>query len=258
MSKKPFLIKVLMELKRKFTTNSAKIEIVDYYFSHKDQGVTMREVAEKFHLNSHASLVDWIKNIDKLRESEPAAKRVKVEPFTQFPILEKELIHWLIAVRQQGHTVLRVTIEKKARELARELSLPRFQCGQGWWEGFKTRNNLAYRKVNASSLKPLEREAELVRDYLDELMNLLDIYPSSIFTISMKPDSTGMSVAYDFKGAQKVVGIQSAKAKHSITVMLLIRADGKKFPALLIFQEKTGKIPFRVYEHLTIPNNIVV
>ncbi|CAG9320376.1 unnamed protein product [Blepharisma stoltei] len=130
-----------------------------------------------------------------------------------------------------------------------------------WWEGFKTRNNLAYRKVNASSLKPLEREAELVRDYPDELMPLLDIYPSSTiynFDETRFDWDVCSKHTYDFKGAQRVVGIQSAKAKHSITVMLLIRADGKKFPALLIFQEKTGKIPFRVYEHLTIPNNIVV
>ncbi|CAG9330888.1 unnamed protein product [Blepharisma stoltei] len=92
-------------------------------------------------------------------------------------------------------------------------------------------------------------------------MPLLDIYPSSTiynFDETRFNWDVCSKYTYDFKGAQRVVGIQSAKAKHSITVMLLIRADGKKFPALLIFQEKTGKIPFRLYEHLTIPNNIVV
>ncbi|CAG9329210.1 unnamed protein product [Blepharisma stoltei] len=45
---------------------------------------------------------------------------------------------------------------------------------------------------------------------------------------------------------------------HFITVMLMIRADGEKMPALLIFQEKNGQIPNLVRERLNIPENVII
>ena len=63
---------------------------------------------------------------------------------------------------------------------------------------------------------------------------------------------------YDFKGTSRVLGVNSAKINHFIAVMLMIRADEKKLPALMIFKENNGVIPYRVRDTLRITSNVVI
>ncbi|CAG9331671.1 unnamed protein product [Blepharisma stoltei] len=223
--------------------------------------MSMRDVAAKFHVNSFSSISEWVNKLDELKKSVKSDKKLKLESFTQFPELEKELVHWFTAIREQGIQVLRSTIEEKAKSLAAEMGLARFGCGDKWWQGFRTRNNLSFRKINASSIKPIEKEAELVRQYLDDLASLLPQFvPSNIYNFDETRFDWDVKskFTYDFKGTQRILGVQSAKMNHFITVMLMIRADGEKMPALLIFQEKNGQIPNLVRERLNIPENVII
>ena len=43
---------------------------------------------------------------------------------------------------------------------------------------------------------------------------------------------------YDFKGMKNIKGLKTSKAGHCVTVLLMIRADGFKLPALIIFKRK--------------------
>ena len=47
-------------------------------------------------------------------------------------------------------------------------------------------------------------------------------------------------------------------AKRGFTVCLCGLADGTKLPAYLVFKEKSGRIPPRVFSNLRIPDNIKV
>ena len=120
---------------------------------------------------------------------------------------------------------------------------------------------MAYRKINASSTKPLKTEAELVREYLDSFLFLCDSYTkNTIYNFDETRFDWDVNTrhTYDFKGTSRILGVNSAKINHFITILLMIRADGKKLPALMIFKEKIGIIPFKVRENLNIPNNINV
>ncbi|CAG9321768.1 unnamed protein product [Blepharisma stoltei] len=225
-------------------TNEKKIEICEFYLKHKAEGIPMRAVGEKFSMDHFCHISTWLRQLGYIRNGSPEGKRVKTQPFTKFPMLEKELMQWLISMRQHGQVVLRATIEKRARELAVEMGLAQFKCGQGWWDGFRQRNGLAYRKINASSIKPLEKEAELVGQYLDDLEPLLRRYnPDSIFNFDDTRFEWDMSSkhTYDFKGAKRVVGVHSAKVGHAITVLLMIRADGLRLLLCLSSKSEMAK-----------------
>jgi len=63
---------------------------------------------------------------------------------------------------------------------------------------------------------------------------------------------------YDFYGTDRVLGCSSNAINHALTVMLMVRADGTKLPALIIFKERTRNIPERTKRLLKIPTNVMV
>ncbi|CAG9330813.1 unnamed protein product [Blepharisma stoltei] len=67
-----------------------------------------------------ARFPNGLNKLDELKKSVKSDKKLKLESFTQFPELEKELVHWFTAIREQGIQVLRSTIEEKAKSLAAE------------------------------------------------------------------------------------------------------------------------------------------
>ena len=109
--------------------------------------------------------------------------------------------------------------------------------------------------------KILEKEAELIYDYLDRLIDLIiDFTLDQILNFDETRFDWDQNIKYtfDFKGKDRVLGVKATKNNHPITILLAIRANGKKLPALMIFKEKNGILPPRVRELLKIPKNIVV
>lgn len=72
---------------------------------------------------------------------------------------------WIISVRQQGARFLAHAIKMKALDIANELQLENFKALKKWFDRFKSRNSLKYRKINASGTESLEKEAKLVVEY---------------------------------------------------------------------------------------------
>ena len=84
-------------------------------------------------------------------------------------------------MRQQDIQVLSLNIKAKALEMAREQNKFKFKASKEWLDGFKKRNSIIYRKINSSTSKILEKEAELFHDYLDRLIDLIiDFTPDQI------------------------------------------------------------------------------
>ena len=57
-------------------------------------------------------------------------------------------------------------------------------------------------------------------------------------------------------GASRVPGIQSTKAHHAVAVLLMIRGDGHKYLALIIFKEAKGISPSTFNYHSCLPENV--
>lgn len=91
---------------------------------------------------------------------------------------------------------------------------------------------MIFRKINVLRIKSLEKEAELVREFLDELIELLpDYHPSEILNfdeIKFEWDQD-INHTYDFKGKVRIAGINSIKTNHAITILLAVSTDGRKF-----------------------------
>ena len=56
-----------------------------------------------------------------------------------------------------------------------------------------------------------------------------------------------------------VVRTKTTRAeKRGFTAALCVAADGTKFPAMIVFKERNGQIPPRVYQQLQAPDNVRV
>ena len=75
----------MAEDKRKMYDVVLKIEIAEYYLQNKDQGMSVRDVARKFSLQSHSCILDWAKKINILRAQKPSSKKIKPNDFTTYP-----------------------------------------------------------------------------------------------------------------------------------------------------------------------------
>ena len=104
----------------------------------------------------------------------------------------------------------------------------KFQGSTNWWNGFKARNNLSYRKVNASSLKGLEFEAKLVREYFDLFIPLLKPFKAEkilSFDETRYVWDPNIKYTYDFKGINRVLGVNSTKINHFITILFMVASN---------------------------------
>ena len=59
----------------------------------------------------------------------------------------------------------------------------------------------------------------------------------------------------DKKGCRQVRTKTTRAEKRGFTVALFVAADGTKFPAMIVFKERNGQIPPRVYQQLQVPDN---
>jgi predicted peroxiredoxin len=59
------------------------------------------------------------KILKKLRMEIDTTKKIKRDPYSRYPILDKELSHWFITMEQQGVQILVDTIRLKALKIAK-------------------------------------------------------------------------------------------------------------------------------------------
>ena len=60
------------------------------------------------------------------------------------------------------------------------------------------------------------------------------------------------------KGCRQVRTKTTRAEKRGFTAALFVAADGTKFPAMIVFKERNGQIPPRVYQQLQVPDNVRV
>ena len=108
--------------------------------------------------------------------------------------------------------------------IARIMGITIFKDSENWFDKFKIRNAISFRKVNDCSNKEYEKLAILCRDNLrfDEIKR--SFLNSSIYNF----DDTRLE--WDSKAKYLMINRikvkQTSKVNHSITVLLAIRDDG--------------------------------
>lgn len=91
-----------VSLKRKRCDSEFKLSVVEYYNSLKGSGITSRDIAERFGISSHTSVLEWESQQEQLRGQFKTSKKIKPDSFSMYPDLEMELLHWFIALRNKA------------------------------------------------------------------------------------------------------------------------------------------------------------
>ncbi|GAU90230.1 hypothetical protein RvY_02678 [Ramazzottius varieornatus] len=148
-------------------------------------------------------------------------------------------------------------IKKAADQVSKELNLKR-NVSRTWVWKWKKADGITYRiptKVGRKT-KDTEEVIKAMEKYeaqLEEMHNQL-IDPSTIWNM----DKTSVKLQNPYrntlalKGANEVPTVQPPGGKENMTVLLMVAADGTKYPAVIVFKgaKKTGK--------LKIPENVIV
>ena len=111
------------------------------------------------------------------------------------------------------------------------------------------------RKVNDSNNKAFEKNVNLCRNYIAQLLETIQTYrydqiinyDEAQFKWEVRSKWT-----YDYK---VVSSINTTKLNKAVTVCLMVRVDGFKYTAMVIFSEKK-RISSSIRDKLTIPDNI--
>ena len=79
---------------------------------------------------------------------------------------------WFNNSRSIGIRISKYSILIEAQKLAIDLGITEFRASENWFQGFKKRNRLSFRKINNSSYKLLEIEINLICNFINELNDL--------------------------------------------------------------------------------------
>ena len=115
----------MVETLRKRLPIERKLAAVEPYQTGR---YTCAEIAERFGLKSHTTILKWVKNQEKFKKQIPSAKKCKPSMFTHYSELERHLVQWFNSLRSVGIQVLRHTIILQALTFAKELGLNNFSA----------------------------------------------------------------------------------------------------------------------------------
>lgn len=154
----------------------------------------------------------------------------------EYPDLEECLAEWIKDVLANNIPVDGKLIKEKALEFAALLNVVSFNASNGWFDGFKKRNCLAFKQISGESKSVPLQSCEQWKEKLQELLenyeprNVFNADEAALF-FKCTPDKT-----YTFKGEDCHGGKHS---KERITVLFCANMDGsEKLPMLIIGKSK--------------------
>lgn len=227
-------IKVYTMSKRKYKTLSVseKLKLLSDY----DCGKSRDELCRENNIPM-STLCRIIKNNEKIRsqciEGKGKLKRIRA---AEYPEVEKCLCTWIKQVRNNNIPISGPMIKEKAQEFASKLHIDNFSGSNGWLEGFKKRNDIAFKNVCGESNSVDNNECN---EWIKNLPALLHDYsPDDVFNADEAglfykclPDKT-----FTFKGQPCHGGKLS---KDRVTVLVSANMSGtEKLPLFLIGKSK--------------------
>ena len=140
------------------------------------------------------------------------------------------------------------------------LQLDGFVASDMWVQRWKRRLGIStLRSTSISQKVPgdfrdllfnYRRAVLMLRRQHDYPLNCVMNIDQTMLRFDMLPQRTN-----DKKGCRQVRTKTTRAEKRGFTVTLFVAADGTKFPAMIVFKERNGQIPPRVYQQLQVPDN---
>lgn len=245
----------LSQSKRRSYTREKKLFILQYYYKYN---CNKYKICQKFGI-SKPSLIRWIASENEIRKGSKGSKRIKGggrKPF--WPDLEEKLLQEFKEVREKGLKVKHYWFATRAKQLMSELHPSvEFKFSQGWFDCFKFRNKLSFRRrTNVAQKHPSDLE-ENIRYFHQDIRRVAStgekVGPLGQFSLSTIANVDQTPLPFTFNGGQgydqtgaKTVwhrGAASGLEKRQCTAQLAIFADGEpRIKPMLIFRGKGLRI----------------
>lgn len=238
--------------RRQSYTREKKLVVLKYFYEH---GRNKYKTCKKFTV-SKPSLNRWIKNEESIRSGKKGSKRNGRGRPPFWPDVEAELVKEFEAMRQKGLKVKQYWFKARSFQLMKQMHPHvNFCFSQGWFDKFKKRNKISYRRAtNIAQKKPADHE-ELIRKFHRSIRRIAasggckgGLGKFSLSTIANVdqtplPFTFNKGQGYDKKGTKTVwhQGAQSSLEKRQCTVQLTIFADGEPCVKPLIIFRGKGK-----------------
>ena len=230
--------------KRKRTSYAASFKLKAVEAAKKTSNV---EAAKKFGVDE-SNIRRWKK--DSSLDSIPNSKRAKRGPKTgQLPEMEKDILEWFDAQRQNGYSVSRLALRLQALQLAKSgkyQGASTFTAFKGWCTRFLSRNGISLRIRTKIAQKLPSEFQEKMMNFQSYMINQRKTYETPI-CFDMPSNQT-----LHKKGDKTVLIKTTGHEKTHFTVVLSCTADGSKLPPMIIFKRKKppkDKFPSGVIIH---------
>ena len=234
--------------------NKQKLKIREHYLLTQNYAATAKE----FGVNESTvrTIVKTPKRNGKLNDkgNHSGAGR----PLTYPLEVEKDILSWLLELRDLHVPVSILTLQEKAKRVVRPHN-PTFNAGRGWVEKFFARHRLSLlSRTSVSQKLPKQLEGSITKFYEDAGRYMrIGKYPCSLVAnMDEIPAFFDMIPAKRiFKtGSRECIVRTSGSEKKHVAVVLSATADGTMLPPMLIFKGKTDK----TIKKLRIPEGFIV
>lgn len=207
---------------------------------------------------AESTIRGWRLQREALFKCEPGRKGFRGPRCGRHSELEKKVAEFVIEQRNRLLGVSVELIQWKARDVAREMGIPRenFKASRGWAQKFMRRNGFSLRRTTSIRQKlPADCEAKLVefQRYVLDLRRSSQMPLGHIGNADQTPVFLDMPMSRTVSetGAPQVRIRTTGNEKTRLTVMLACLADGRKLPPYIIFRRKT--IPKELF-----PRDVIV
>ena len=246
---------------RKSYTREYKLEVVRFYRENN-----LYQTAKRYSLNTK-TVGRWVADYEKIKDSRKSSKRVKFDRKSKYPDVEEELYCEYRNLRRQGLKVKGFWFKTRARQLLQQKHPEElFQFSDSWFDGFKTRYKISFRRPTNVCQRPPADKREAIQQFHRLIRKIADEprpkRPIGRFTLPRiaNVDQTPLPFSFTNGGTyndtgDKTVWVRSGASgldKRQCTAQITLFADGvPRVKPLLIFKGKGQRITLR--EKVIIP-----
>lgn len=191
---------------------------------------------------------DWRKAKDagKFEDALRTRKKIGSGRKSFHPILERELVDWVLTRRQSGLTVSTFDIRRKAKSLGQEPrhATEHFQFSSHWCFRFMKRHKLVMRERTTLAARLPEDLTDKVLSFQRFIIDRRQEHPLELAQIGNMDE---VPLTFDMptkktvneRGAHSILVRTTGHEKSHFTVALACMADGTKLPPYVILKRKT-------------------
>lgn len=205
------------------------------FVAKKAEQLGNREAGRIFNIDEK-NIRMWRKSVDSLVKVDKQRKANRGRaPY--WPLLEHQLLQWLLELRDSGTPLTLTDILTKARSIANEMGVKDFGCKTGWCYRFLRRKNLKLcdgMLFDESLPLDWETKAQSFHKILEDCVKKSNYGADDVVVI----DEIGITLDPAKEPDLNSDSASASKRKFSFRVVIGCCADGSKLKPLIIFRTK--------------------